>query len=265
MMRDNLRILVAAFTSAFADLRVTYTWRTWSFAWLSRILFQVAFFALIGRLLGSRARLDYLLVGNAVFISAMVSMLVCASTAWERQTGTLPLLTAAPANPFALFIGRSVQWVIDGSLCSTIALFVLAPIFGISLPMPVALIAVPLIFLVACSTYCFGLALAGIVLRKIGLRNLVSGLASLIIMIVCGVQVPTAFWPPPISGIAEALPLTHGLGAIRDVLEGAAIGKVLLGAGLEVCVAAGWLAAASLIFRGLIEGGRRDGSIEFSE
>lgn len=265
MIRDNARVLAAAFTSALADLRAIYTWRTWSFAWLSRILAQVAFYAVIGRLLGSAERTHYLLVGNAVFIAALVSLLVCASTAWERQAGTLPLLVAAPTSPFPLFVGRSAQWLLDGTMCASIALFVLSPLFGLPMPMPRALLALPLIALVSWSTYCFGLVLSAFVLRKVEVRNLVSGLSSLTLMLVCGVQVPTTFWPAPFPQLAEVLPLTHGLEAVRDLLSGAPAGVVVGGAALELCVATGWLVVAGLAFRHLAESGRRDGSIEFGD
>jgi ABC-2 type transport system permease protein len=265
VIRDNVRVLAAAFVSARADLKVIYTWRTWSFAWLSRILTQVAFYAVIGRLLGSAERTQYLLVGNAVFIAALVSLFVCASTAWERQAGTLPLLVAAPTSAFPLFVGRSAQWLLDGTLCASIALFVLSPLFGLPLPMPRALLALPLIALVSWSTYCFGLVLAAFVLRKVEVRNLVSGIGSLTLMLVCGVQVPTTFWPAPFPQVAEVLPLTHGLGAVRDLLAGAPAGVVAGGAALELCVATGWLVVAGFAFRHLAESGRRDGSIEFGD
>lgn len=265
MIRIHTRILAAAFLSALADLRAIYTWRTWSFAWLSRILCQVAFFAVIGRLLGSAERTEYLLVGNAVFIASLVSMLVCASTAWERQAGTLPLLIASPSSPFTLFFGRSAQWLLDGTVSSSIALFVLGPVFGVSLPMPRALLAIPLIALISVSTYSFGLVLAGLVLRKVELRNVVGNLGSLSLMVICGVQVPSSFWPSPIRYVAEVLPLTHGLRAVRDLLSGSARGVVLHNVALEICVAGGWLAIAALTFRQLAESGRKDGSIEFGE
>ncbi|MCC8251536.1 ABC transporter permease [Saccharothrix luteola] len=265
MIRDNARVLAAAFVSALADLRAIYTWRTWTFAWLSRILCQVAFFAVIGTLLASTERTHYLLVGNAVYIASLVSMFVCASTAWERQTGTLPLLVAAPTSPFTLFVGRSAQWLIDGSVCASIALFVLGPLFGVPLPMPRVLLAIPLIILVAVSTYCFGLVLAGVALRNLELRNLVGNLGGLVLMVICGVQVPSSFWPSPIHEIAQVLPLTHGLQAVRHLLAGAPGGSVLAEAGLELCVAAGWLTLAALTFRQFAESGRRDGSIEFGD
>lgn len=264
-MRDEVRVLAAAVASARADLKAIYTWRTWTFAWLSRILCQVAFFAVIGRLLGSPEHTHFLLVGNAVYIAALVSMFVCASTAWERQLGTLPLLVAAPGTVFTLFVGRSAQWLLDGTACASVALFVLGPLFDVPMPMPAALLAVPLIALVSVSTYCFGLVLAGVALRRVELRNLVGQLGGLSLMVLCGVQVPSSFWPAPLHALAQVLPVTHGLEAVRSLLSGAPAGVVLGSAALELCVAAGWFAVAALTFHRFAESGRRDGSIEFGD
>lgn len=69
-IRDSARVLRWSATSALADLRAFYTWKTWLFGWLTRILCQVAFFALIGAMLDSPDRTAYLLVGNAVFVGS---------------------------------------------------------------------------------------------------------------------------------------------------------------------------------------------------
>ena len=265
MIADNARILRHSVHCAMADMRVIYTWRTWLFAWLSRILTQVAFFALIGRLLHSPERTHFLLVGNAVYIVALVAMQVCASSAWERQAGTLPLLIASPSHPFVIFVGRSVQWLLDGTACATVSLFALGPVFGVDLPMPRSLLAVPLIALTGVSTYCLGLFLSGFVLRRLESRNLISGVSGLVLMLLCGVQTPTSFWPTPLQYLADALPLTHGLRAIRHLLDGSSVSLVSADASLEVCVAAGWLLIAALTFRTLTEGGRKDGSIEYGD
>ncbi|MEJ2851888.1 MULTISPECIES: ABC transporter permease [unclassified Saccharothrix] len=265
MIRDHARVMRGALVSALADFRTIYTWRTWGFAWLARIIVQVAFFAIIGRLLDSPEKTRFLLVGNAVFIAVMVSMLVCASTSWERQTGTLPLLIASPSHPFVVFAGRSAQWIVDGTVCSSVSLLVLGPLFGLGVPLSRVLTAVPVILLISVSAYCFGLALAGLVLRKMELRNLVGNLAGLSLMVFCGVQVPTSFWPEPVQAVTSVLPLTHGLHAVRDLLAGAAADRVLVSVGWELCVLVGWLLVAASTFRWLAESGRADGSIEYGE
>jgi hypothetical protein len=82
---------------------------------------------------------------------------------------------------------------------------------------------------------------------------------------ICGVQVPTGFWPEWVRAVAGGLPLTHGLAAVRSALAGAGPGEVLPAVGAEIALAAGWLVLAVLAFNRLTERGRRDGSIEFGD
>jgi ABC-2 type transport system permease protein len=262
MIRDNLRILRQGAVSSMADLRATYTWRTWTFAWLARILCQVAMFALIGRLLGPD-KTAYLLIGNAVFVAVPSVMLVCSSIGWERMIGTVPLLVASPAPTLTVFAGRNVHWLLDGVTCSTVSLFTLGPLFGVSLPMPVALLAVPLIAVTAIAVYCFALTLGGLVLRLMRLRVLAGNLGGLTLMVLTGVQVPTTFWPTVLQYVTAVLPVTHGLAAVRTVLAGGAAAEAGRLVFLELAVGGLWLGLAYLAFRWLHGGGRRDGSLEF--
>jgi ABC-2 type transport system permease protein len=252
-----------AVATGVADYSTMYSWRTWTAGWLSRVLCQVAFFALIGRLLDSPAATQFLLVGNAVVMAAVESCFVTASTTWERRGGTLPLLVAAPAGPLLAFGARSLFWPASGTATASISLFALAPLFGVPLPMPRALLAVPVIALVALATYTFALTLSGYVLRVAEARNVVGNVAHLSLMALCGVQVPATFWPDWVQAVAGFLPVRHGLDGVRTLLSGGPLGTVLRDAGLEVAVGLGWLAVAALTFRRFAESGRRDGSIEF--
>ncbi|MET9628327.1 ABC transporter permease [Lentzea sp. NPDC006480] len=259
----RLQVIRYALMSGIADFSVIYTWKTWTLGWLSRVLAQVAFFAVIGLLLNDENATRHLLIGNAVVMVAVEAFFVCASTVWERQAGTLPLLVAAPASALLTFTGRSLFWVGSGTATASVALFALSPVFGIPLPMPAALLAVPLILLVGLSTYCFGLVLSGIVLRFMEARNVVSNVAHLSVMALCGVQVPVTFWPGWVQAVASVLPVNHGLAAIRGLLDGVPAQVVITQAALEVAVGAGWFAVAALTFRHFVEQGRKDGSIEF--
>jgi ABC-2 type transport system permease protein len=264
-MRDRCRVLRYAAASGFADFATIYTWRTWTLGWLSRVLCQVAFFALIGRLLGSPEQGRYLLVGNAVMMAAVESMFVVASTTWERRAGTLPLLIAAPTAPALVFAGRSVQWLASGTATAAISLVGLGLLFGVPLRPAAVLAAVPLLALVSVGTYCVGLLLAAVVLRAMELRNVVGNLAMLGMMTVCGVQVPVGFWSRWLRLVADLFPLTHGLAAVRAVLAGSSAAPVLGEAAAGTALAAGWLLLAVLAFRRLTEHGRRDGTIEFGD
>lgn len=263
--RNTLTVLRYAAATGFADFGVMFTWRSWTVGWLSRVICQVAFFAMIGRLLGSPEAVRYLLVGNVVLIAVLESAFVTAGTTWERRAGTLPLLIAAPTSPVVVFCGRSVQWLASGTASASVALLVLAPVFGIALPMPRGLLVVPMVGLVSVSAYCFGLVLAGVVLRAMELRNVVGNLIWMGIALVAGVQVPVTFWPGWVQAVSAALPATHGLAGIRTLLDGGPLATVASRAGLEVAVALGWLTVATLTFRHLAEQGRRTGSIEFAD
>ncbi|WP_406003006.1 ABC transporter permease [Streptomyces sp. NBC_00829] len=262
---NTVRVLRYAAATGFADFFAVYTWRTWIFGWLSRVLCQVAFFALIGQLVDTPGQTRFLLVGNAVTIAAMESSAVVASTTWERRAGTLPLLVASPADPAVVFCGRSVHWIVSGVVTSLTSLLVLGPFFGLRYGPAQALAAAGITVVVSLSSYTFCLVLAGLVLRRMGLRNIVGNLASLSMMAFCGVQVPTDFWPRWVAAVAAVLPVTHGLSAMRALLDGAGAGRVLPAVLLEAVVGVGWAVVAALTFRRLAERGRADGSIEFGD
>ena len=262
-MRHLLHILRYAALTGYYDYRGIYTWRTWVLGWYVRVVSQVVFFALVGELLGSRARTHELLVGMATLLAAVTSFIAVASTAWERWSGTLPLLVASPSSPVLVFAGRSVTFIGDALLTSLGSFFAAAAIFGLPLPWPRVLFIVPLMLLVAVSSYMLALFLGGLVLRAMSTRNVVSNLTTGTMMAIGGVVVPVSFYPEPVQWLAHILPLTHGLQAVRDTLGGEANGTILANVALEALVGLGWLAAALLTFDHLAESGRRDGSIEY--
>ncbi|GAB1644043.1 ABC transporter permease [Krasilnikovia sp. MM14-A1259] len=249
---------------AAADLAAVYTWRTWLFGWLGRVLAQVSFFTLVGRLLDRPDQLTYLVLGNAVMTCVMEAMMVVASSSWERSLGTLPLLSSAPARLFWVFVGRSLQWPVSGAGTSLVALFALGPLFGVRWQAGQVPAIVALVLLTALGTYCCGLFLAGLTINLPELRNIVSNAAYLLMMAFCGVQVPSAFWPGWVRAVAWPIPLTHTLAAVRRVAAGAGPADVLAPAALAVAVSGGWFAAAYLAFRVQERRGRRHGLLYLS-
>jgi ABC-2 type transport system permease protein len=250
--------------SGLQDAAAIFSLRTWLFGWFLRVVAQVIFFGFIGRLVGSHTLVSYLVVGNAVALTAQCCIFAVPSTTWERRTGTLPLLVAAPTTPLLVFMGRSLNWILEGLASSIGALLITAPLFGVTLPWPRALWVAPLLLVVALSTYLMAICLGALVLRAMDLRNVVSNLALHTIFALGGVNVPTSFFPAPLEALAALLPVTHGLTAIRGLLAGAPARVILSQAALEALVGLGWLILALLAFRALTEGGRHDGSIEFA-
>lgn len=263
-LRETATVLRYAFLSGWHDYQTIYTWKTWLAGWFLRVVAQVSFFGLIGVLLDSAEATEFLVVGNAILLAGFGTLFAIASTSWERWQGTLPLLVACPTGSVLVFLARSTFWIPDAIASSVGTFFLCAAIFDIALPWPSVLLVVPLIALVSISTYCLGVFLGGIVVRNPNLRNLVANLAWLTIAAICGVNVPLSFDPEPLRWLASCLPLTHGLQAVRGVLDGAHAGEIALQAALEAAVGAAYLALAFLTFDRFAEKGRRDGTIEFA-
>lgn len=123
----NFRTSVRA---GIADYKSNYTVKSWTLGWLMRLMVEVLFFALIGVLLQNPEVTLFLVIGGGLFLGVMEMMWVIQSTAWERYTGTLPLLVSAPGRVWAAFAGRSTQWFPSSLATSLIALFVLARCLG---------------------------------------------------------------------------------------------------------------------------------------
>ena len=259
----TVRIVRYAFRSGASDYASIYTWKSWLTGWYVRVLAQVVFFALIGKLLQSDQQTWYLLVGNSVMLAAMEGIWALNLVSWERDSGTLQLLAASPSNPVVVFAARGSYLIADGLFSALGALFVAGALFRMPLPWPRILLVVPLTLLVGASAYCFGVFLAGVLIRARRLDGIVSNVGIIVFMTLCGVNVPLAAYPAPVAFVAQFLPLTHGLLAIRAVLAGD-LGTALGQAALEAAVGLGWLGVCLLTFSRFVRHGRRDGSLEYA-
>lgn len=271
-MRDlavPLRVLRYSTYNAWVDMWAMYSPAGWAVGWVSRVLMQVIFFAIIGRLLESSDAVRYLFVGMVVMVAAMEALTSVASTTWERRQGTMPLLVAAPTRLWPVFVGRSVQWVPSGILTSSVAMFGLGPLFGVTFSPGRAVAVFGCLVVASISTYFLAMVLGAMVLAAMSLRNVVSNIAQALMVLVCGVVVPVAFWPAPVQAAAQAVPLTHAVAAVRvlaDAPAGAPVaGEVLGQIGLALAVGLGWLIVAALVLERLAAAGRRSGSIEFAD
>jgi ABC-2 type transport system permease protein len=243
-MTAAVRVLSQSARLGIDDFRSVYTWRSWLAGWLLRMLAQVAFFGSIGLLIGSRVEIGYLLVGNAVVLVCLESTIVVISVSVERFQGTLPLFAASPASPMLIYLGRGLHWMATGLATSTITLTLLPPLFGLSFSPARVAACLPVLVVIAVSSYCYGSFLASLVARFPQFNWLALNVGYLSVMTVSGVNVPVDFWPGPVQAVANLLPVTHGLLAVRQVLDGGSLAAAAPQVGAELLVAAGWLAAS---------------------
>ena len=258
------RIVRHAVVCGAYDYFAIYTLKSWILGWMLRVLSQITFFALIGRLLESDVRTHFLLIGNAIMVAGMGATFALNMTTAERSNGTLPLLLASPSRPVIVFSSRGIYIVADAVASALLGLFLIAPVFDLSLPWPRVLLVVPLTALVGLSAYCFSTFLAGVILRHRQVNSLVVNATIVTLMTMCGVNVPIEVFPSALEWVASVLPITHGLHAIRHVVAGDPASAVIASAAAEVAVGAGWLTLALATFGRFLGHGRRDGSLEFA-
>jgi ABC-2 type transport system permease protein len=245
----------------YSDFRQFWSLRSWFFGWMLRILTNAFAWVLVGRMLGSLEKQEYLLVGNAMAVGAAAALWASNATGWSRHDGTHALMVVAPSSLVPAVLGRTSIWLLNGVATSLTAFVVLTLAFDYRPPAQIAFAPVLIVLVCACS-FCFALVMGALVGRHTRLRNLVLDVSGTLLMAFCGVSVPLSFWPLPIQALAQVLPLTHGLAATRALLAGAPAATVLMEAALEAAVGAGWLVLALVLLDRMAERGRSDGSIE---
>jgi len=247
----NARVAWYAIVSGANDYWSIFTLKSWIFGWCVRMISQVSFFALIGKLLRSDLQTEFLLVGNAVVIAAAGAAFAMFMTTSERGNGTLSLLLASPSRPVVVFAARGVYVMADGVFSALLGLFILGPAFGLHFPFPRVLLVIPLTLLVGTSAYCFSTFLAGVILRYREITGLVVNATIVTLMALCGVNVPVSFYPTWLEWI-------------RDVINGSPWSTIAAHAGAELLVASVWLSLALATFGRFMRAGQRDGSLEYA-
>ena len=245
------------------DFTLFWNWKTWFGGWMVQTIAIAVFFSLFARLFDSPDHERFLLIGNAVAVGVMLVGWTSLSTILERGAGTYPLLVIAPASLVPAIMGRASIWMGAG-VATTLGTFpVLGILFDLDLPWPDTLLVVPLVVLTCASTYCLTLFMGSLVARQPRSGLVVLGLWNTVNRAFCGVSVPIAFWPDPVEVIVRFLPITHGLQAIRLLLDKASAVAIFQEAALEAAVGLGWVVIAIFVMDRMANAGRKDGSIEF--
>jgi ABC-2 type transport system permease protein len=230
---------------------------------IPRPILQALFFVILARTAGGPELARFALVGNAMGNAAITSLVMLGvSIEVEKWAGTLPLLIAAPASWLPLMVGRAMAGYLESLLGVATTFVVLLPFMaGADLPLDRLLLAVPIMLLTIVSIGGLGWLLGAITLpMRVGL--LMSNMVAYAMFVVCGVNFPIEALPPLLQTIGRLLPLTHGLQAIRAVVDGASYLEVAPIIGREVVVGAVYSAAAWAAFRQRLQAARRTGQLE---
>ncbi|MDB4986074.1 MAG: putative transporter transrane protein [Myxococcaceae bacterium] len=259
-----LRIYRQGLLVGYRDFRDMWSLRSWFFGWMLRILTNAFAWVLLGRVVGSETRVQYLLVGNALAAGAAAALWASNATTWSRLDGSHPLLVIAPSGLLPVVIGRTSIWLSNGVATSLVSFAVLLGAFGYR-PSLLGVFLLPVVIVVVCwATFCFALFMGALLNSRPRYRNIALDIAGMLMLAICGASVPVSFWPAPIQLIAEVLPLTHGLVAARLLFTSADLAAIVRPLTLELLVGGCWLGLSLVAVTRLFNGGRADGSIELT-
>jgi ABC-2 type transport system permease protein len=221
--------LLRVFTSsAVFSFKAQFSWLNppmWITMKFVLTLSQMAFFAFVGQFVvssgqASSSLISYIVIGNAVqALSWNTVFSVINITGHDKWDGTLQLVLATPAQRLPLFIGRGMLHVFDGMLSVIISFAFAAFLFGVDFGNTDFLALVITIVLTSVMMTGFGLLIGGI---SFYLRNPMvwANIFTFILLIFCGVNFPVSYLPELLQPISYVFPLTYGIQAARNTIEG---------------------------------------------
>jgi ABC-2 type transport system permease protein len=258
---NSIRIF---FIGGYLAYRALFNWIHWTMyvpTMLGGPIFQILFFAYVGRYAGLRSD-EFFVIGNAVAISSLGGIFGMAMTiGGERWTQTLSSILVTPANRLALFLGRAVPNLLNGVIVSTVGFIVGWLLLDFSLTRT----EVPVIALIVLVT-SFSCTAFGTMIGAFGLRGrdifFFANLMIFVFLLFCGVNVPLDALPEWMQQISKILPLTHGIQAARDVAGGSTLGDVSGLVWTEALIGTAYAAIAYGLLRLFEFDGRRRASLE---
>jgi ABC-2 type transport system permease protein len=260
-MTASLRIF---FMGGWSSYRALFGWLTpWILipTFVVTPVFQILFFAFVGRDAGVGDD-TFFLLGNAILLASSPCLFAMGNTIeGERNSQTLGLILVSPARRIPLFLGRALPVVVNGFVCSLIALGLGAFVLHVSLPLRSLPLLTVVIAVAAYSCTGLGLAAGALALRvreSAVLSNIVMGL----LVICCGVNVALASLPSWVASVGRCLPLTHAIAAARDLVAGASWSQVVGLVGTEAAIGTAYLVLGMFMLTYFENESRRKATLE---
>jgi ABC-2 type transport system permease protein len=261
-MRANFRIFCTGVRSGIALFLTDLTPAIYLGVAIPRDLFQALFFVFLAQAAGGSELARFALIGNAVHVAVYVSILAMDDIIeGEKDVGMLQFLIASPSHWFPIMLGRSVMAYMDAAIAVFAVLVVFVPFFASSISVTGILRSIPLIALVTISSSGIGMLVAAAALPY-RWANMVGNLAAYTMMVICGVNFPVTALPPAVQAVSNLLPVTHGLLAIRAVIDGASYASVLPHILAEIAIGALFALAGVWFFWNRLYVTRKEGRFE---
>lgn len=225
----NLLNMVRIFvSSALFSFRAQFGWLyppMWLTMKFAMSLSQMAFFAFVGQFLITTGQapadiIAYIAIGNSIMMLSWNTIFsVINITSHDKWDGTLPLLLATPAHRLPIFVGRAMLHVFDGMLSVVISFVFAYFLFGVNFGSTDFLALSVAVFLTAFTMSGFGLLIGGF---SFHFRNplVFANIFTYVLLIFCGINFPIQALPQPLQVVSYIFPLTYGVDAGREAING---------------------------------------------
>jgi ABC-2 type transport system permease protein len=233
-------------------------------SWIPRVVIQLAFYYWLGGFVGGSDLRAFMVIGFSAQMCAHATLVFATQgVGRELAVGTMVLMIATPARPIVVLLGRSLAMAGNGLVTAALGLAVALPVLGIDVDAGRLLGALPVLFVIALTSYGMAMLLASVMLRYPEYQNGASNLVGFVLIVVGGVTVPVEVLPGPLQVISYALPFTYGLEALRALLAGADPAEIVRPLALAVAGGAAYFALASLSFAHFLDRARARGTLDF--
>jgi ABC-2 type transport system permease protein len=259
---SGLRIF---FSSAIFSFRAQFSWLNppmWLTLKFVLGLSQMAFFVFVGQYIQGPSVIPYIAIGNALQTVAWNTVFsVINITGHDKWDGTLPLLLATPASRLPIFIGRAMLHVLDGILSVAINFVFAIFLFGVNFGNADLLALTIAVVLTAFTMAGFGLLIGGL---SFYFRDpmVLANIFTFILLIFCGVNFAVKELPEPLQPISWAFPLTYGINAAREAIDGKSLIAISPWLGLELIVGLVSILIGYIFFRSFERVARKTGRLE---
>ena len=217
--------------------------------------------ALFAKATGTHDFIGYIAVGTTIWMwQNVVLWNVGTSLRNEQMRGTLESNWLSSTWRFSFLLGSSMTQLVTMLVFLVISALEFGLVFGVQFHGNVLLLL--LVLLVSMpSIYGLGFAFASLVInaRESGsFVQLVRGL----VMVFCGITFPISFLPSWMHGVADWLPPTYMIHAIRSVvLTGASLTAIWPDIRMLLLFGTAWLVIGYLLFNWMEHRARRTGAI----
>jgi len=260
---SNLRVFVS---SAVFSFRAQFNWLNppmWVTMKFVLSFAQMAFFVFVGRFSGGGASVEsFIAIGNAMqSLSWNTVFSVIQITSQDKWDGTLPLVLATPANRLPLFVGRAMVHVLDGLVSVAISFVFAAFVFRVDFSHADPSALAVAVLLTSFTMAGFGLLIGGF---SFHFRNpmVFANIFTFILLIFCGVNFSVGALPTLVQPISYVFPLTYGINAARQAINGTSLLNISPILAQELAVGLVSMALGYLLFESFERSARKTGKME---